>query len=202
MRKAASTRTIIIAMMAAVAATTTNAGSYLDEMAKRDAQLALLRKEIELRDARAALAGGGLGLPTVQSLSGFDDNLSATLKYPNGRKLVVRRGDTLPGGVEVKRITRAGVVVRVATVDAGLDFDPGEDDSRSSAQERPPAHLLPPIPQVDVPLPSAAANVAPAAPAAAAAKPIARQQEPGKQPAVIEPSLPPEQGKPKAAPNT
>ena len=112
MRKAASTRAIVITLLSAVAATTANAGNYLDEMAKRDAQLALLRKEIELRDARAALAGGGLGLPTVQSLSGFDDNLSATLKYPNGRKLVVRRGDTLPGGVEVKRITRAGVVVR------------------------------------------------------------------------------------------
>lgn len=201
MRKAASTRAIVITLLSAVAATTANAGSYLDEMAKRDAQLALLRKEIELRDARAALAGGGLGLPTVQSLSGFDDNLSATLKYPNGRKLVVRRGDTLPGGVEVKRITRAGVVVRVATVDTGLDFDPGEDDGRANVQEKPPAHLLPPIPQVDVPLPSSAANVTPAAPAPAA-KPIARQQESGKQPAVVEPNLPPEQGKPKAAPNT
>lgn len=164
--------TLLVAVWAATAcslslaqSTQSRGGNYMDELAKKDAQLALLRKEIELRDARQLLAGGVSGLPLVQSVSGFDGSLTATLKYPNGRKVNVRRGQQLPGGMQVRDVSRSGVIVRVASIDAALEFDSGRDVSAGHGQEKTPSHLLPPVPQVNVPLP---ASLMPAATAPAA----------------------------------
>lgn len=131
--------------------------SYLDELGKMDAQLAVLRKQIELRDARQSLAGGVSTLPVVSSVSGFDGDLTATLKYANGRKVNVKRGQQLSGGMLVREVSRQGVVVRVASVDAPLEFDSGSgrEGAVAAGQDKTPPHLLPPIPQVNVPLPGA-----------------------------------------------
>lgn len=170
------TRLALLALAAvagAASAQSPRAGvSYLDELAKKDAQLVLLRKEIELRDARQLLAGGPSGLPLVSSVSGFESDLTATLTYPNGRKVTVRRGQQLPGGVQVREVSRAGVVVRVAAIEAALEFDSGREVRSGGAQERTPTHLLPPIPQVNVPLPASLMPPVPAGGPAAAPVPV------------------------------
>lgn len=148
-------------------------GSYLDQLGAMDAQLAVLRKQIELRDARQSLAGGVTGLPIVASVSGFDGDLVATLKFANGRKVNVKRGQQLPGGMQVREVSRHGVVVRVAAVDAPLEFDSGREVTAAAGQDKTPAHLLPPVPQVNVPLPASlmAPPVAQQAPQPAATPP-------------------------------
>lgn len=156
----------------------TSGPSYLDQLGTMEAQLAVLRKQIELRDARQLLAGGVSGLPIVSSVSGFDGDLTATLKYANGRKVNVKRGQQLPGGMQVREVSRHGVVVRVASVDAPLEFDSGREVNTAAGQEKTPSHLLPPVPQVNVPLP--ASLMAPP-PAAQSAQPTAA---PSAQPAV------------------
>lgn len=163
--------TILSAGPAAVAASP----NYLDEIAVMDAQIAVAKKQTELRSALQGLAGSQAGLPQVVSVAGFDPDLSAVVRYPGGRKRTVRKGDRLPGGVEVKSVASTGVVVRFAKVETSLEFEAALQAGGEHRQAVPPPELLPPVPRVNVPLPSAlvrpAMQTQSPAPSAAATSP-------------------------------
>ena len=126
------------------------ASNYLDDIARLDAQIAIQRKQIEARDL-AIQAAGRINLPTIRSVSGFDEDLTAVVTYGNGRKLIVKRGDQLPGGVEVKGVRQNGVLVAVGKQVALLEFSVADEGGVPPRDQ--PTGLMPPLPQVNVPLP-------------------------------------------------
>lgn len=168
------TAALVGALSALMLGSAAQAANYLDEMGRMDAQIAMLRKQIEVRGL-AEQAAGSMSLPSVRYVSGFDDDLSAVVSYGDGRKFTVKRGDILPGGIEVRGVRHKGVIVRVAKHDAVLDFAAPQ---RAGVPGMPMAPtggtgLMPPLPQVNVPLPSsigraAAQDAGEAAPNAAA----------------------------------
>lgn len=136
--------------------------SYLDDIARLDAQIALQRKQIEARDL-AVQAAGRLTLPTVRYLSGFEDDLSAVLSYGGGKKMTVKRGDRLPGGIEVLGIREKGVLVSIGKQQALLEFSAPDDGTPalSAGQGQAAAGgLMPPLPVVNVPLPASIGRTA------------------------------------------
>jgi len=154
-------------------------GNYLDDIARLDAQIAIQRKQIEARDL-AVQAAGRINLPTVRYVSGFDDDLTAVVGYGQGRRFTVKRGDVLPGGIEVKSVRQNGVLVVVGKQPAVLEFSVAEEGTPAAAQQREQqAGLMPPLPQVNVPLPGSIGHMPePArAPAAAPSVPVAAQKK-------------------------
>lgn len=133
-----------------------HAGNYLDDLARLDAQIAIQRKQIEARDL-AVQAAGRVSLPTVRYISGFEDDLSAVVGYGNGRKVTVKRGDQLPGGVEVKSVRQNGVLVHVGKQVELLEFTTPEDSVPGAQTREQAAPLMPPLPQVNVALPGSVA---------------------------------------------
>lgn len=162
---------LVLLGMAAGAGAAGAAGNYLDEIGAMDAQIAVLRKKIELRNVLVDLAGAGttVALPMVVSVSGFDDDLVALVTYDDGRTAKIRKGDVLPGGVEVKGVRHKGVLVALGKKEAVLDYEPpragapgsvGGRPAGSGAQGMPVPMPMPALPRIDAPR---AASVAPAA---------------------------------------
>lgn len=171
----ASVRVTVLASIAACAAGASAAGNYLDEIGAMDAQIAVMRKKIELRNALVELAGGGatVALPMVVSISGFDDDLVALVSYDDGRTAKIRKGDVLPGGVEVKGVRHKGVLVALGKKEAVLDYEPARTGgpmgvvgraAGPGAQGMAVPMPMPVLPRIDAPH---AAGLAPAATALA-----------------------------------
>lgn len=154
-------RSIIAALALLMLGTAARADTYLDQIGRMDARIAVLRKQVELRNVETDLRGGAAqALPTVVSIGGFDDNLSAVLEFEDRRREVVRTGDRLQGGLVVRAVRSNGVVAalgkqevvlarRQAPARAVQAAAPGAP--RAAAGMPPPMPMPMPMPQMDPP---------------------------------------------------
>lgn len=83
-------------------------------------QEALLKREIRIRKLKEQLKGkprkkvietGGKGTPMTLLAAGLEGRRFAVLSWPDGRRIRVRQGETLPDGSRVLRIDGSGVSV-------------------------------------------------------------------------------------------
>ncbi len=92
-------------------------GAYLDEMARMDAELQLLRKRQEVRQAQDALNGTSASpaqMPKVLAIYMSEGRLAAEIMYAHGLVTRVRGGETIPGDIQIVSVGPKGVTVRVA----------------------------------------------------------------------------------------
>lgn len=149
--------------------------SYLDEMAKIDAQIAFIQKQNDLKMVLRQSAGGDW-LPKVQSILIDEKGGQAQVVYSSGIVRWVKRGDSVQDGMSVINIAKTGVVVGGQGGKVTLAFvTPVNSTNPSQAAGGP----MPPLPGVNIPMPMPPAAVppvaqtAPGAPAPAPAAPVA-----------------------------
>lgn len=117
------TTSLVVAVMAAtmLPSPVAQAKSYLDEMATLDAQIALLNKRAELRNAMQN-QNTSLELPSIASIIDDANGASAKLVYPNGIIRWVVASDDIGDGAKITSITRNRVVARVGKKTISLPF--------------------------------------------------------------------------------
>ncbi|MBI1891896.1 MAG: hypothetical protein HYS18_14715 [Burkholderiales bacterium] len=153
---------LLIAILPASVWAQTSRTTYLDEMAKVDAQIAYVQKQTELREALKKSAGSE-GLPKILSITVDDKGGTAQVVYGTGIVRWLRPGDLLQEGVRVQSIDRSSVVAGSNGSKFRLAFYAPPANAAAAATSDP----LPAPPRLNIPLPQAP-TVAPAA----AAQPI------------------------------
>lgn len=175
-------RVVLAAVIAAsVLPMGASAKSVDDQKAEMDAQIELLRKQVDLMNAQRQAAGSTLtGLPTVVSVVGFDGNMAVKLRSSNGLVSIYRTGDFVRSGMVISNITPKRVMLTIENnkkfIDLPLEFETppqtatgGMGQGAGGAGMPPgtpsivPPELLPPLPRVNLNPPMAA----PALPGAA-----------------------------------
>lgn len=98
--------------------------AYLDEMARMDAELAVLRKRQEVRQAQEAITGasGTAKMPKVLATYMSEGRLVAEIMYDHGLVTRVRGGETIPGDLLVVSVEPKGVTVRAGSTKTVLDY--------------------------------------------------------------------------------
>lgn len=153
---------LLLVILPASALAQTTRSTYLDEMAKADAQIAYVQKQTELREALKKSAGSE-GLPKILSITVDDRGGSAQVVYGTGIVRWLRPGDVLQEGVRVQSIDRSSVIAGGNGAKYRLAFYTPPANAAVAAASDP----LPPPPRLNIPLPQAP-TVAPVA----AAQPI------------------------------
>lgn len=105
-------------------------GSYLDEMARIDAEMSLFRKQMEFSNLRqgASPQEATKDRPKVVSVYGQDKRLVAELRYMNGLVVSVSVGDEIPGGYRIYSMGKTGVTVTDGNKKKfGLEYHVGVD---------------------------------------------------------------------------
>lgn len=100
-------------------------GAYLDEMARMDAELAVLRKRQEVRQATEAITGAtgtGSKMPKVLATYMSEGRLIAEIMYEHGLVTRVRGGESIPGDLVVVSVEQKGVTVRANGKKTMLDY--------------------------------------------------------------------------------
>lgn len=109
------------------------AEEWLDEMARMDSQIALMKKRSELQaeqERAQAGTGKGLALPKIVAVQEFGGRNTARVLYADGRISTVAVNDPVLPGVPVTAISAHGVVVAVGAQAKGkktlaaLEFAP------------------------------------------------------------------------------
>ncbi len=140
--------------------------NYLDEMAKIDAQIAYIQKQNELREVLKK-SSGNEGLPKVVSILVDEKGGSAQVIYESGIVRWLKSGDVLADGVKVLAINKSSVVVGAGERQFPLGFASPKAGAAGAN-----SGLMPPLPNINIPMPlppSASPPGAPAAPVAPAA---------------------------------
>jgi hypothetical protein len=178
---------VIVGITLAFGAAAQAGPSVQERIAKSRAQVELLKADADLQKARMEVAGASaVGLPSVQAVMGMDGAMSVRLEHVNGVVANYKIGEAVRPGISVTAIAPREVWV---TVGSGrnarvvpLEFKSALDPQAANAGGpglpggRPPvpAELLPPAPDVQLPV-TTAPKGAPA-PAKAAAPAVAQQQ--------------------------
>lgn len=139
-----------VLVMAVSAPNAFAAESYVDQVARMEAQIFLLQKKQSLDRVRAEIAGAALvveaPLPSVVSIYGDVRNgMSAKVRFENGLIMEVREGDSL-GTASVSKITPTKVIVgkNVALVLAGpQEQSTGTSPGPAGAGEGGPGRMAP-----------------------------------------------------------
>ena len=140
------------------------AENWIDEMARIDAQVQLLRKRMELRTELERASAGELStLPKVVSVFEVDGKKQARLLYQDGRKSVLGEDDVVINGVRIAAINDRAVMVvagqgKKKTAVMSLDFalignaatPGGAGHPGSPGLPSIPAGLLPPPPPINL----------------------------------------------------
>lgn len=116
---------VVLIVCAALGAAPAWAGSTADDLARIEAQNAVLKARLRVLETRAQMAARQADIerhapaldrstPTVGSIEGMNDKLRATVLLDGSRRVEVVAGDVLPNGMRVVSIRPDGVVVRGA----------------------------------------------------------------------------------------
>ena len=140
-------RVAIVAAMTLLAVPA-HAGSYLDDMATLEAQIALVNKRAELQ---AVLKNGRSTevLPTILSIIVDRKGATAQLAYASGLKRWVTQGGFIADGLKVGKITEGSVMAVGRGVATPLSFyAEGESptDQASPISLQAPSISIPPLP--------------------------------------------------------
>jgi Arc/MetJ family transcription regulator len=171
---------VIVALLVARAALA--ADTVEDRKAVMDAQIDLVKKQKDLKDALRALAGSSAqGLPVVVSVTIGNERI-ARLQLPNGIVSQYREGEAIQRGMVVSAIAPKQVFVAVSNgrraVAVPLEFAGPviAGAAQTSVQQSIPDAMMPQPPQVVVP----AIEVIPAPKPASTAAVVAAQVKAGK----------------------
>lgn len=86
--------------------------SFLDEMARIDAEMSLFRKQQELASLKGASVPQEIkDKPKVVSIYGVGGRLVADIRYSNGLVISASAGEEIPGGYRVVALGKNGVTV-------------------------------------------------------------------------------------------
>lgn len=100
-------------------------GAYLDDMARMDAELSVLRKRQEIRQAQEAISGvtgTASKMPKVLATYMSEGRLIAEIMYDHGLVTRVRGGESIPGDLVVVSVAQKGVTVRANGKKIMLDY--------------------------------------------------------------------------------
>lgn len=167
---------LLVAIVPASVSAQSAPPTYLDEMAKVDAQIAYVQKQTELREALKKSAGSE-GLPRILSITVDDRGGSAQVVYGSGIVRWLRTGDVLQEGIRVQSIDRSSVVAKGNGGKYRLAFYTPQAGAAGAAGDPVPAppRLNIPLPQAPSVAPAGAPSAMPTAtPAASTALPAAR----------------------------
>ncbi|MBS1196290.1 MAG: hypothetical protein H6R18_75 [Proteobacteria bacterium] len=141
--------------------------NYLDEMAKIDAQIAYIQKQNELKEALKN-SSGNEGLPKVVSILVDEKGGAAQVIYDSGIVRWLKSGDVLADGVKVLAINKSSVLVGAGERQFRLAFASPKAGAATAN-----SGMMPPLPNINIPMPlppsasPPAASAAPVIPAAA-----------------------------------
>lgn len=121
--------------------------NYLDEMAKIDAQIAYLQKQSELKEVLKK-SSGNEGLPKVVSILVDDKGGSAQVIYESGIVRWLKNGDTLMDGLKVVSINKSSVTVGQGSSQFSLSFASPKAGTATAN-----SGLMPPLPNINIPMP-------------------------------------------------
>ncbi|MHB1285565.1 MAG: hypothetical protein ACYCYP_03220 [Leptospirales bacterium] len=79
---------------------------------RREITIRKLKDQLKGPRAKKVLDTGAKGSPMTLLAAGFEGKRYAVLSWPDGRRIRVRQGETLPDGARVVRIDGSGVSVR------------------------------------------------------------------------------------------
>lgn len=122
-------------------------GAYLDDMARMEAELAVLRKRQEVRQAQEAITGGygNAKMPKVIATYMSEGRLVAEILYDHGLVTRVRGGETIPGDLMVVSVEAKGVTVRAGSTKTVLDYAVRSAIAAPVDPVMPPAPVMPAI---------------------------------------------------------
>ena len=121
--------------------------NYLDEMAKIDAQIAYIQKQNELKEVLKK-SSGNEGLPKVVSILVDEKGGSAQVIYESGIVRWLKSGDALADGVKVLAINKSSVLVSAGDRRFPLGFA-----SPKAGASGANSGLMPPLPNINIPMP-------------------------------------------------
>jgi hypothetical protein len=131
--------------------------SFLDEIARLDAQIRMLRKRQEFQQVMRDVLNKsvGVGVPSVLAVYGIKGQLWAELILDGGVRRLVKVHDVLPGGLRIVRISRWEVVAQKGETRIPLQFivSPGLPTRTVQPEKRELADVLVSAPP-EVKLPS------------------------------------------------
>ena len=101
--------------------------SFDDRMAELEAQITLMKKQGELNTLLASSVTPEFGrMPTILTIIGFDNKMSAKLLMPNGTVSTVAEGDMIRPGMKVAAIAPRQVILTMTSA--------RKDKSKQAAQ--------------------------------------------------------------------
>ncbi len=148
--------TMLVILIAATGGITNAAadnGGLLEEQAKLEAQINLMRKRQELRAEQVRAAAGIAPLPKIIAIHQVGSSPMAKLLHADGRIATVGENDFIADGLRVAAITSKGVMVAVGKQGKKSLIElPYAPIATASTTATPmmgvPAGLLPPPPNV------------------------------------------------------
>jgi hypothetical protein len=180
---------VVASALVAIGASAQTAPTVQERLAKRRAQVELLRADADLQKAQVEVAGASsVGLPYVQAVMGLDGAMSARLEHLNGVVANYKIGEAVRPGIVVTAIAPREVWVSVGAGRGAravpLEFKSNQDLQAAGGGGpglpggRPavPAELLPPPPDVQLPPTAASPKARVPAPTPTAAAPAVAQQ--------------------------
>lgn len=124
--------------------------NYLDEMAKIDAQIAYLQKQNELREILKK-SSNNEGLPRILSILVDEKGALAQVVYGSGIVRWLKKGDVLAEGLRVLAVTKSSVLVGGTDSKFSLSFAAPQTTGSTGAPSA--SGPLPPLPQINIPMP-------------------------------------------------